>query len=155
MFVRPYRPHQDFRDLLDAQCDLYQMNFPRFVCTPAFLADQAQRLRVAARRPMENGIFILDDDGTLAGFIWVAVRMDLQGTYGSIDQVYLKPEYRRRGLGALLMNAAHDYIQRQGLDLARLYVTCDNFDAVSLYRRMGYRVTRYEMERSLDSEAPR
>ncbi|MCL5116507.1 MAG: GNAT family N-acetyltransferase [Firmicutes bacterium] len=147
MQIRVYRPHQDFRTVLDAQCDLYRLNFPRFVCTPAFLADQAQRLRVAGRRPLENGIFILEDDGKAAGFVWVAVRMDLQGAYGSIDQVYLKPEYRRHGYGALLMQAAEEFIRKQGLKTARLYVTRDNGDAVNLYRRMGYDVTRYEMER--------
>ncbi|MCY0898715.1 MAG: GNAT family N-acetyltransferase [Firmicutes bacterium] len=150
LHIRAYRPQQDFRALLDAQCDLYEINFPRFVCTPVFLADQAQRLRVAGRRPMENGIFILDDDGVVAGFVWVAIRMDLQGAYGSIDQVYLKPAYRRQGYGAWLMQAAEEFIKKQGLKTARLYVTRDNSDAVRLYQRMGYEVMRYEMERSLD-----
>lgn len=149
MQVRSYRPHQDFRAVLDAQCDLYQINFPRFVCTPAFLADQAQRLRVAGRRPLENGIFILDDEGTVAGFVWVAIRMDLQGAYGSVDQVYLKPPYRRQGYGQRLMQAAEEFIKRQGLQTARLYVTRENRDAVNLYQRLGYDVTRYEMERPL------
>lgn len=147
MHIRSYRPQQDFRALLDAQCDLYQINFPRFVCTPVFLAEQAQRLRVAGRRPLENGIFVLDDDGQMAGFIWVAVRMDLQGAYGSVDQVYLKPSYRRHGYGELLMRAADEYIEKQGLKTARLYVTRENYDAVNLYRRLGYDITRYEMER--------
>lgn len=149
MEIRPYRQQQDFRAILDAQCDLYQINFPRFVCTPVFLAEQAQRLRVAARRPLENGIFVLDDAGTMAGFVWVAVRVDLQGTYGSVDQVYLKPQYRRQGYGALLMEAAYDFIKRQGLKVARLYVTRDNQDAVRLYERTGYQIIRYEMERRL------
>lgn len=149
MQIRAYRSHQDFRAVLDAQCDLYQLNFPRFVCTPAFLADQAQRLRVAGRRPLENGIFILEDEGTVAGFVWVAVRMDLQGAFGSVDQVYLKPAYRRQGLGRLLMEAAENFIQQQGLRTARLYVTRENQDAVNLYRRLGYDVTRYEMERPI------
>ncbi|MDA8205315.1 MAG: GNAT family N-acetyltransferase [Thermaerobacter sp.] len=147
MEIRPYRQQQDFRAVLDAQCDLYQINFPRFVCTPVFLADQAQRLRVAGRRPMENGIFVLDDEGTMAGFVWVAVRVDLQGAYGSIDQVYLKPPYRRQGYGNWLMNAADGFIKKQGLKTARLYVTRENADAVRLYQRLGYEVTRHEMER--------
>ncbi len=147
MEIRPYRQQQDFRAVVDAQCDLYQINFPRFVCTPVFLADQAQRLRVAARRPLENGIFVLDDQGSVAGFVWVAVRVDLQGAYGSVDQVYLKPPYRRKGYGELLMKAADDFIKRQGLKTARLYVTKDNVDAVQLYEREGYEITRYEMER--------
>lgn len=153
MRVRPYEYQRDFRPILDAQCDLYQINFPRFVCTQAFLADQAQRLRVAGRRPFENGIFVLDDGGGLAGFIWVAIRMDLQGTYGSVDQVYLKSEYRRQGLGGKLMEAAHQYIASHGLESARLYVTRDNDDAVNLYQRLGYGAIRLEMEKRIDTDS--
>lgn len=149
MHVRPYRPQTDYRAVLDAQCDLYQLNFPRFVCTPAFLADQAQRIRQAQRRPYENGLFVLEDDGRIAGFVWVVLRMDLQGTFGSVDQVYLWPEYRRRRLGGMLLDAAHEFIRAQGVRVARLYVTEHNQDAVHLYQRLGYEVTRLEMERFL------
>lgn len=149
MQIRPYRPQQDYRAVLNAQCDLYKINFPRFVCTPAFLADQAQRLRAAAKRPFENGIFVLEDGLDFAGYVWVAIRMDLQGTYGSVDQVYLQESYRRRGLGKLLMSAAHDFVIKQGIKVARLYVTAGNQDAVRLYEREGYAVTRLEMEKPL------
>lgn len=149
MQIRPYRPQQDYRAVLNAQCDLYKINFPRFVCTPAFLADQAQRLRAAAKRPFENGIFVLEDGLDFAGYVWVAIRMDLQGTYGSVDQVYLQESYRRRGLGKLLMSAAHDFVIKQGIKVARLYVTAENQDAVRLYEREGYAVTRLEMEKPL------
>lgn len=141
--------HTDFRTLLNAQCDLYQINFPRFVCSPGFLAEQAQRIRLAHRRPFENGIFVLEHDHELIGFVWVAIRMDLQGSYGSIDQLYLKSEYRRQGLGRLLLEAAHEYIRLQGVQVARLYVTVDNHDAVQLYSREGYGVKRLEMEKPL------
>ncbi|AUW94765.1 MAG: N-acetyltransferase [Sulfobacillus thermosulfidooxidans] len=149
MQIRPYRPQQDYRAVLNAQCDLYKINFPRFVCTPAFLAEQAQRLRAAAKRPFENGIFVLEDGLDFAGFVWVAIRMDLQGTYGSVDQVYLQEAYRRRGLGKLLMDTAQAFVLKQGIKVARLYVTAENHDAVKLYEREGYTVTRLEMEKPL------
>ncbi len=149
MQVRPYRAQNDYRMVLDAQCDLYQLNFPRFVCTAAFVAEQAQRLRQAQRRPFENGLFVLEDQGTTVGFVWVVMRMDLQGAFGSVDQVYLRADYRGQGLGRLLMDAAHQFIRNQGVDVARLYVTEDNHSAVELYRGQAYRVTRFEMERPL------
>lgn len=149
MQVRPYRAASDYRTVLDFQCDLYQLNFPRFVCTPAFVAEQAQRLRQAQRRPYENGLFVLEDHEAVVGFVWVVMRMDLQGAFGSIDQVYLLAEYRGRALGRLLMDVAHQFIHDQGVSVARLYVTEENLSAVGLYRRLGYQVTRFEMERML------
>ncbi len=154
MQVRPYRAQNDYRMVLDSQCDLYQLNFPRFVCTAAFVAEQAQRLRQAQRRPFENGLFVLDDDGVTVGFVWVVMRMDLQGAFGSVDQVYLRKDYRGRGLGRLLMDAAHRFIRNQGVSVARLYVTEDNQGAVQLYRGEGYIVTRFEMERTLSNTPP-
>lgn len=152
MQIRPYRA-SDYRAVLNAQCDLYEINFPRFVCTPGFLADQGQRIKAAARRPYENGIFVLDDEGVVAGFVWVVIRMDLQGAFGSIDQVYLLPEYRRKGLGRELMRAAERFLRERGVEYARLYVTENNRDAVALYRATGYAVTRYEMEKRLVPDA--
>jgi ribosomal protein S18 acetylase RimI-like enzyme len=147
--VRPYRPSTDFRAVLDAQCDLYSLNFPRFVCTPQFLAEQGARLRQAARRPYEHQLFVLDDGGQVAGFIWTVIRMDLQGVFGSVDQVYLRPGYRGRRLGERLMEAAHQHLSASGVNYARLFVTDSNQGAVALYRRVGYDVIRLEMERPL------
>lgn len=149
MEVRPYRSTTDFRAILDCQCDLYETNFPRFTCTSQFLAEQATRLRQVQRRPYEHAIFVLDYRGEMAGFIWMAMRMDLQGIFGSVDQVYLKPPYRGQGHGRRLMEAAHEHLTTLGVETARLYVTENNTQAVSLYRRMGYRVIRLEMERRL------
>lgn len=148
--IRPYRPQTDFRGMVDAQCDLYQSNFPRFVCTHSFLADQGQRLKTAARRPFEHGIFVLDDSGTLGGFVWVAIRMDLQGAFGSIDQVYLFPAYRHQGWGRRLLDAAEQFLKERGVHYARLYVTQENAEAVHLYENSGYDIIRYEMEKPLD-----
>jgi ribosomal protein S18 acetylase RimI-like enzyme len=147
--IRPFRAATDFRAVLDCQCDLYEINFPRFTCSDQFLREQAGRLRQAARRPFEHAIFVLDDDGTVAGFLWVALRMDLTGVFGSIDQVYLKPAYRGQGYGRLLMDAAHRHLVEMGVHWGRLFVTADNTQAVRLYERLGYRTIRLEMERPL------
>jgi ribosomal protein S18 acetylase RimI-like enzyme len=135
--------------VLDAQCDLYALNFPRFVCTHQFVAEQGARLRQVARRPYEHQIFVLDHGGQVAGFIWTVIRMDLQGAFGSVDQVYLQPLYRGQHLGELLMEAAHEHLRMAGVTHARLFVTDSNAGAVQLYRRTGYEIIRLEMERPL------
>ncbi len=147
--VRPYRASTDFRAVLDAQCDLYALNFPRFVCTPQFVAEQGARLRQAARRPYEHQLFVLDDGGQVVGFIWTVIRMDLQGAFGSVDQIYLQPPYRGRHLGELLLDAAHHHLRTAGVNYVRLFVTDSNAGAVQLYRRTGYEIIRLEMERPL------
>ncbi len=147
--VRPYRASTDFRMVLDSQGDLYELNFPRFQSSAEFRAEQAVRIRQAARRPYEHRIMVADSGQGAVGFIWVALRMDLQGLFGSVDQVYVAEPYRGQGVGALLMRAAHDYLEEAAVPYARLYVTAANRQAVDLYERLGYRTVRYEMERSV------
>jgi len=113
------------------------------------VAEQGARLRQAARRPYEHQLFVLDDGGQVVGFVWTVIRMDLQGVFGSIDQVYLRPEYRGRHLGERLLEAAHRHLAAAGVNYARLFVTDSNTGAVTLYRRLGYEVIRLEMERPL------
>jgi ribosomal protein S18 acetylase RimI-like enzyme len=145
--VRPYRPSTDFRMVLDSQGDLYELNFPRFRATPEFRAEQAVRIRQATRRPYENRLFVADSGEGVVGFIWVALRMDLQGLFGSVDQVYVSAAYRGQGIGAKLMDAAHQFLEEASVPFARLYVTASNERATSLYQRLGYRTVRWEMER--------
>ena len=147
--VRPYRAATDFRAVLDCQCDLYEVNFPRFQCSQQFLHEQAGRLRQVARRPFEHAIFVLEDAGTLAGYVWVALRMDLTGVFGSIDQIYLKREYRGQHLGERLMERAHEHLRELGVDWVRLFVTRSNTPAVRLYEEIGYETIRLEMEKRL------
>jgi ribosomal protein S18 acetylase RimI-like enzyme len=148
--IRPFRAATDFRAVLDCQCDLYEVNFPRFQCSQQFLQEQAGRLRQAARRPFEHAIFVMEDAGEVVGFVWVALRMDLTGVFGSVDQVYLKPAYRGRRLGERLMERAHDHLRDMGVEWVRLFVTRANGQAVRLYESMGYATVRLEMERRLD-----
>ena len=48
------------------------------------------------------------------------------------------PEFRRRGVGAALMEAVAQRARQQGLQSVNLEVGVDNSDAVRLYERRGY-----------------
>jgi ribosomal protein S18 acetylase RimI-like enzyme len=58
---------------------------------------------------------------------------------GAIQNCGVVPAYRGRGLGrALLLKALYGF-WRSGLGKAHLEVTADNYTAVRLYRRVGFR----------------
>jgi len=91
------------------------------------------------RRDMErcwryepNGCFIAEVDGEPVGHVFSICY----GGMGWIGLLIVNPEARGRGIGAVLMQAAVDYLQRVGAETIRLEAV---ERAVPLYRRLGFR----------------
>jgi ribosomal protein S18 acetylase RimI-like enzyme len=62
----------------------------------------------------------------------------VSGTSGHITQLCVRPHYRRRGLGRMLLGVAAAAFLRQGLSEVSLTVTEANARAIELYRSEGY-----------------
>ena len=52
----------------------------------------------------------------------------------------VRPEYRRKGVGSLMMQVVEDDLQRRGFRYVLLNVTQDNQPALDLYQRLNYEV---------------
>ncbi|KAB3531544.1 GNAT family N-acetyltransferase [Alkaliphilus serpentinus] len=66
-----------------------------------------------------------------------------------VDEVWTSPEYRRRGIAFSLMEKIKDVQKETGAKRIRLYT--DNFPAVELYKKCGFKISAEEvvfMERS-------
>jgi len=87
---------------------------------------------------------------------WLAVLLDEKGRrescgtiqalcneegVGLLQNIGVAPEHRGRMLGSLLIRAALEGFQSQGLHRASLEVTARNYGAVRLYHRLGFRRT--------------
>lgn len=91
--------------------------------------------------------FVFLQDGTLAGYAMIAKSFSTE--YGMpciwIEDIYLKPEFRNRGIGSSFF--AHLEEKFPG-HLLRLEVEEDNFPAVHTYRKNGFTEMPYmEMKR--------
>lgn len=92
---------------------------------------------------------VLCDGDKIAGFANLYDRQ--QDEHAFIGNVFIAPEYRRQGLGKLLLNymikaAFAKYRFRE----VRLSVFSDNAPAVTLYESLGFRT--YSSEQRLDPE---
>jgi ribosomal protein S18 acetylase RimI-like enzyme len=64
---------------------------------------------------------------------------------GSLRSMYVVPEFRRQGIGAMLLDRALEHArQLEGLRQIILTVTANNVAAVSLYKSRGF--TRFGLE---------
>lgn len=93
--------------------------------------------------PLLRGLLI-QWEGKPAGYMYLTqcYSAEVGGRCIFIEEIYLEPEYRRRGLGAQIMAwLEQEYPAARRF---RLEVTQVNQGAVRLYQRAGYEFLRYD-----------
>lgn len=90
----------------------------------------------------------LDDSGRVVGYAGLQVILD----EGYITNIAVRPECRRRGVAAKLLQVFLDFGQANRLSFLTLEVRASNYDAIALYgsrgfRSMGRRKNYYEHPR--------
>jgi ribosomal protein S18 acetylase RimI-like enzyme len=93
------------------------------------------------RDPSLGAIWIVFYDGEPAGHVVVTVRFSMEygGFDAFIDDPFVRPEYRRRGLGKALLNELFAECARRNVLAVHVEVAHDNVPAQALYRRCGLR----------------
>lgn len=83
-------------------------------------------------------VFLKCSDGEIiAGYVGL-IGVDGENTR-EIDSIAVLPEYRRRGIGRLLLEEAEQEAKSDGAESVFLEVRAGNTPALSLYSSMGYR----------------
>ena len=89
----------------------------------------------AERAP--EGIYVLELDGEIAGFI--STRMDEDAGVGFIPNLVLTPEHRGQGWGRKLIVFALERFREAGLSHARIETLEQNEVGNHLYRDIGFK----------------
>lgn len=76
----------------------------------------------------------------VAGHLVVSYAFSLEhgGKVGFIDQFYLKPEWRQKGIGASLIPQVEDRVMNDGVKALSLEVNIGNAGARTFYERHGF-----------------
>lgn len=84
----------------------------------------------------EVAFFLLRDAGMPAA----CGGIKLFGTdYGELKRMYVRPAFRGRGFGKLMLDHLADHARRHGVSLLRLETGIHQREAIGLYERMGFR----------------
>lgn len=78
-------------------------------------------------------------DGRLAGFIIVHREEISTAEAGYVVTIDVAHEYRRQGIGRLMLQAAEESFAASGAIAMMLHVYVKNQEAISFYERNGYR----------------
>ncbi|MCU4799624.1 GNAT family N-acetyltransferase [Halobacteria archaeon HArc-gm2] len=107
------------------------------------------------RRIVADELLVAREDEELAGFVMFTVEsgqyeQDVQR--GVVQNLYVAPTHRRRGIGTRLLAAAEERLADNGVDRVALNVMAANEGARRFYRRHGYEPHRVELEKPVESD---
>lgn len=96
--------------------------------------------RSLADNPQE--VVVVDDEGgVITGFVCVQLKKSFcyDAYMPEITEVYVRPEYRSRGVASRMIAFAEDYCRRNyPIHRYELLTGAENRVAQSLYRKLGY-----------------
>ena len=100
----------------------------------------------------QKGFYIVaEEEGKVAGQMMITYEWsDWRGRQiWWLQSIYVKREYRRKGIMKMLLEEAIKMAQQEGVALLRLYVHKDNKNAMEAYKKVGMKKAPYiiyEME---------
>ena len=106
--------------------------------TPEGLAAELEQLP-----PSEGAVFLAMEDGVTAGFAQCQLRHDyVEGTrsspVGYLEGIYVRKDFRGRGLARALLSACEDWARGQGCSEFASDCAVDNGASVAFHRSAGF-----------------
>ena len=103
-------------------------------------------------------MLVAERAGEVLGYVYAGVEaadyMALRGPAGAIYDIVVDPDYRRHGVGRLLLDASLTELRVRGAPQVVLSTAEQNEAAQRLFASMGFRRTMIEMTRELDDPPP-
>jgi ribosomal protein S18 acetylase RimI-like enzyme len=99
--------------------------------------------------PRLGRLWIIESENCLAGYLAVAFSHSLEmgGPVAFVDELYVIPEFRRRGIGGGALEFAAEQCGTEGCRSLLLEVSPDNLPAQALYRKRGFAPRGYMLMR--------
>jgi ribosomal protein S18 acetylase RimI-like enzyme len=115
----------------------------------AFFAEDGYPFREAESRanlerllsdPGLGRLFVIDEGGTVVGYLVLAFGFSLEfrGRDAFVDEVYVAPSHRGRGLGTRALAVAEAACRELGVRALHLEVERSKERTQGLYRRLGF-----------------
>ena len=90
--------------------------------------------------PSIGRIWLICESGQAIGYVIVTFgySLEFRGREACIDELYLRPAYRRHGIGSKTLQFVESQCRSLGVNCLNLEVDRDNAAAQSVYRKSGF-----------------
>jgi ribosomal-protein-alanine acetyltransferase len=100
----------------------------------AFTREQIARLL----KDYDSIGFVACVGNKIVGFVISMIYIDRNDLQGHILTIDVLPDYRRKGIGQMLIQETERILKQKGAKASRLEVKEDNYAAINLYKKLGY-----------------
>jgi [ribosomal protein S18]-alanine N-acetyltransferase len=107
------------------------------ICFPAGIAYSLREFHWLLRS-RKTLCLVAEEEDVLAGFVMAQESVIRKSRGGHIVTIDVAPDFRRRGVGRLLMERVEERLQAAGAGWLRLEVAVDNFAAYEFYLGLGF-----------------
>jgi GNAT superfamily N-acetyltransferase len=100
-----------------------------------------QAFRTILEQPRLGDIFIIDFDGQGVGHAVITYKfaMEYGGMMACLDDLFIRPEFRNRGLSTAALEKIRQYCRQHQIRAMTVEVAFDNAPAQKVYRRTGFK----------------
>jgi ribosomal protein S18 acetylase RimI-like enzyme len=98
-----------------------------------------RKVPVCERISGKNAILVSEQNGKLVGLCWCTVVDKGINRQGEIAEFYVEQEYRGRGIGEELIEAAKQFFIDEKAEVAFIWTHQKNKAAIRLYRKAGFK----------------
>jgi GNAT superfamily N-acetyltransferase len=99
------------------------------------------------RSPERGCVWILESDAGVAGFVvlTLAYAMEYGGLRGFVDDFFVRPQFRKRGLGTAALAMVKTHCLATGVRALFVQTGSDNGPAQRVYKRAGFTDTGHQL----------
>jgi len=87
---------------------------------------------------IKSVLLVAEEDKKIAGFVWAYFIQYGFFKYGTIDELFVKKEFRRRGVGSTLLKKAIKKLQNFKAKIILVGTEKENKEAIKLYKDVGF-----------------
>ena len=98
-------------------------------------------------------IFVAEDEShAFLGYLWIGEGSNMMTglKHGYIYDIFVKEEFRGRGIGRMILKKAEGYCREKRYSRILLMVSVSNETAIRLYHKMGFKAEQTYMGKALN-----
>jgi len=100
----------------------------------------------------KDGMFIWEVESEIVGWSWLKVHENeffKEGVYGEINEIYVVPKLRKKGVGKTMMVQALNWFKEKGVNTVRVETAASNKTAILFYSKFGFEPYYISLQKEL------
>ena len=97
----------------------------------------------------EKLILIAEENNQILGYLVCSFYISNYQKSCYMDYLFVQKKERGKGIGKLLINDINQILKNKKLEKCRLDVNVKNISAINLYKKLGFKIYQYGLEKNL------